>query len=392
MRILGLYLPFNCLGMFIEILWILFFISLAVQLFYILFIFGRLAFFHSNRTKSTTSEKEGVTVIIAAHNERTNLKKLIPILFEQEYPNFEVMVINDRSYDGTKRVLEKLMEIYPRLRTVTVNYTPTHVTSKKYALTLGIKVAKNDVLLLTDADCWPKSTKWIDIMTAPVRTEGKDFALGFSQYEEGKTLLNKWIQFETLLNGIQYLSFGLLKAPYMGVGRNLCYRRSYFMENKAFKGIWDIFCGDDDLYVNIHSNGRNTAVVVDPESITYTVPKENWTDYVQQKKRHFHAGKYYRTGSKLQIGWYAFSHTVFWISALTLAVLTGIGQQWEQFLVIIGIILVRSALITSVFKSARKKLEGISKAGWSAAFDFVYSAYFWFLGSMGYLSKRVRWK
>lgn len=392
MRILGLYLPFNCSGMFVEILWILFFVSFAVQLFYILFIFGRLAFFYKNRYKAKSGEKEGVTVIIAAHNERTNLKKLIPLLFEQEYPDFEVMVINDRSYDGTKRVLEKMMEIYPRLRTVTINYTPGHVTSKKYALTLGIKVAKNDIMLLTDADCWPKSLKWIETMTAPVRTEGKDFALGFSQYEEGKTILNKWIQFETLLNGIQYLSFGLMRAPFMGVGRNLCYRRGYFMENKAFKGLWDIFCGDDDLYVNLHATGNNTAVVVDPDSITYTAPKENWSEYIQQKKRHFYAGKYYRFGNKLKIGWYAASHIIYWITALTLAVLTGISQQWEQFLVIMGIILVRSALITSVFKAARKKLEGISKAGGLAMFDLVYSVYFWILGSMGYLSKRVRWK
>lgn len=395
MRILRLYLPFNCSGMLIEILWILFLACLGVQLFYILFVFGRLAFFHSPKASLASKardEKEGVTVIIAAHNERTNLKKLIPLLFEQEYPNFEVMVINDRSYDGTKRVLEKMMEIYPRLRTVTVNYTPHHVTSKKYALTLGIKVAKNDVLLLTDADCWPKSPQWIEQMTEPIRLEGRDFALGFSQYEEEQSLLNRWIQFETLLTGIQFLSFGLIRAPYMGVGRNLSYRRSFFMENKAFKGIWDIFCGDDDLYVNLHATGRNTAIVVNPESITFSTPKKSWEEYFQQKKRHFHAGKYYRTVNKLKIAWYSLSHTIFWISGLSLAILLGINRQWEQFLTISGIILVRSILITSVFKASRKKLEGQSRVNWAAVFDLVYVAYFWVLGSMGYMSKRVRWK
>jgi glycosyltransferase involved in cell wall biosynthesis len=302
------------------------------------------------------------------------------------------MVINDRSYDGTKRVLEQLMAIYPKLRTVTVNYTPNHVTSKKYALTLGIKVAKNDVLLLTDADCIPKTDKWIELMTAPVRLKGKDFALGFSQYESQSGFLNKWIQIETIWTAIQYFSFAIWKFPFMGVGRNLCYRRSFFMAKKAFKGLWDIECGDDDLFVNLHANSSNVAVVVDPDSITYSIPKSTWEEYFIQKKRHFHAGKYYTTGNKQKVGWYAFSHFLFWITGLVLLIFSVIQQNWEQILVILGIMVVRSVLITSIFRSARKKLEGNFQFLWSMIFDVMYIGYFWILGSFGYLSKKVKWK
>lgn len=387
-----LYLPINYKRMIIEILWIVFFVGLAIQLFYILILFGRLSFFHRPNQGPDTSEKEGVTVLIAAHNERTNLKKLIPILFEQDYPNFEVMVVNDRSYDGTKRILEKLMEVYPKLRTVTVGYTPGHVTSKKYALTLGIKVAKNDVLLLTDADCWPVSEKWISLMTAPVRSGGKIFSLGFSQYDSKGSFLNKWIQFETLWTGIQYISFALWNAPFMGVGRNLCYRRSFFMDKKAFKGLWQIECGDDDLFVNLYANGKNTAVVVNPESITLSEPKTTWKTYFTQKKRHFHAGKYYKGKNKLKVGWYAFSHLIFWVSGVSLLIFLGINKQWEHLLLVLGIIVVRSILITTVFRSARKKLEGKVQVFWSAFFDVVYIGYFWVLGAFGYKSRKVRWK
>ena len=387
-----LYLPHNNKGMFIQILWIVFFVSLAVQLFYLLFLFGRFAFFYKKKSTTNSREKEPVTVVIAAHNERTNLKRIIPLLFEQDYPNFEVMVINDRSYDGTKRVLEQLMAIYPKLRTVTVDYTPNHVTSKKYALTLGIKVAKNDVILLTDADCRPKTDKWIELMTAPVRLEGKDFALGFSQYESQRGFLNKWIQLETVWTAILYMSFAVWKSRFMGVGRNLSYRRSFFMGKKAFKGLCDIECGDDDLFVNLHANSSNAAVVVDPESITFSVPKNTWEEYFTQKKRHFHAGKYYTAANKQKVGWYAFTHFLFWVTGIVLLIFSVINQNWEQILVIMGIMVVRSILITSIFQSARKKLEGNFEFLWSMIFDVMYIGYFWILGSLGYLSKKVKWK
>ncbi|MCH6197998.1 glycosyltransferase [Aquiflexum sp. LQ15W] len=378
--------------MFIQILWIVFFVSLAIQLFYLLILFGRFAFFYKKKTEMSSSEKEPVTVVIAAHNERTNLKKIIPLLFQQDYPNFDIMVINDRSYDGTKKVLEQLMAIYPRLRTVTVTYTPSHVTSKKYALTLGIKVAKNDVLLLTDADCRPKTDKWIELMTAPVRVKGKDFALGFSQYESKNGFLNKWIQLETIWTAIQYFSFAIWKSPFMGVGRNLCYRRSFFMSKKAFKGLWHIECGDDDLFVNLHADSSNVAVVVDPDSMTYSVPKSTWEEYFIQKKRHFHAGKYYSTSNKQKVGWYAFSHFLYWVTSLALLIFSVFHQNWEQILVIMGIMVVRSILVTSIFRASRKKLEGNIKVFWSLIFDVMYIGYFWILGSLGYLSKKVKWK
>lgn len=378
--------------MLTNIVSVLFLIAVGVQIFYMLIIFGRMSFFYKKKIKDPLSNPEGVTVIVAAHNEKENLKKLIPAVCEQDYPNFDVMVINDRSWDGTRGLLEEMMSQYPKLRTVTIEYTPDHVTAKKYALTLGIKVAKNDVLLLTDADCIPKSNKWIELMTAPVRNEGKTFSLGFSQYNYGKGLLNQWIQFETLWTGLQFLAFAIWKSPFMGIGRNLSYRRSFFMEKKAFKGLWQINGGDDDLFVNQYANGKNTAVVISPESITLSMPKTSWKSYFIQKKRHFHAGKYYQVGDKLKIGIYSFTHLIFWVTGIYLLILLGLEQNWEHFSVILGIIIVRSILLTSVFTSARKKLEGKTKVFWTGFFDLMYLGYFWILGALGYQSKKVRWK
>ncbi len=379
--------------MITDILWIVFLLALGLQLIYILVVFGRASIFYIDKIRhSIPKNQEGVTVIVAAHNEKENLKKLIPALFAQQYSNFEVMIINDRSTDGTKAFLEKMMTKYPQLRTVTVKYTPKHVTKKKYALTLGIKVAKHDVLLLTDADCIPRTSKWIELMTAPLFFEDKTFSLGFSQYQPGKGLLNSWIQFETLWTGLQYISFALWNAPYMGVGRNMAYRKSFFMEKNAFKDLWHIECGDDDLFVNKYANGKNTAVVVDPASITLSYPKTTWTTYFIQKKRHFHAGKHYRFKDKQKIGIYSFSHLLFWLSGLLLLIFLGLEQKWEQFFVIIGIVFVRSLLLTSVLTSARTKLEGNNKVIWTVFYDIMYLGYFWIIGAIGYQSNKVKWK
>jgi len=379
------------MGLFL--LWFFFGIGLVIQIVYLLFIFGRVAFNSAKNHTSTGSQKEeGVTVLVAAHNEFTNLKTLIPKLFEQNYSNFDVMIVNDRSTDRTKRLLEEMMEIYPRLRSVTIKYTPGHVTPKKFALTLGIKVTKNDVILLTDADCIPQSENWIKKMTAPVRKHGKTFSLGFSGYEKKPGFLNSWIQFETLLTALFYMSFGLWKRPFMGIGRNMCYRKHFFMEVKAFKGFWHVEGGDDDLFVNQYATGKNTSIVIDPEANTLSQPKTTKTEYFVQKKRHLHAGKYYRGEDKQKIGFYSLSHALFWLGGMGLLIYFGIDQSWEQFLIVLGIILLRSVLMLSIFSSASKKIQGINAPINTWVHDLVYLGYFWVLGSISQQAKDIKWK
>ncbi|MBD8487904.1 glycosyltransferase [Echinicola sp. CAU 1574] len=376
--------------MIINILWLIFGAATSIQTIYLCFIYGRLSFFyHRKESNNTDINQEGVSIIIAARNEEENLKKLIPELSKQKYPKFEILVINDRSFDNTRFLLEGLMSQYPGLRTVTVDYTPDHVTPKKYALTLGIKVAKYDVLLLTDADCIPVSENWISQMTKPIRNENKIFALGYGGYEKAKGFLNALIQYETWFTAIQYFSFALWKAPFMGVGRNLAYRRGFFMEKKAFKGLWQILGGDDDLFVNKYAKRNNTAVVIHPESITISTPKKTFKEYYIQKKRHFQTGKHYRAADKIKIGLYAISHLFFWVSAIALMSIT---QKWEPIAAIVSIIVIRALLQFSTINSAIKKIEGHGKVFWTMFFDLMYLSYFWIIGAKGYLSKTVRWK
>jgi len=378
------------MGLFL--IWFFFGIGIFIQAIYLLVIFGKTAFYSVPKSQSTSKNEEGVTVVICAHNEFANLKTLIPKIFEQDYPIFDVMVVNDRSSDSTKRLLEKMMESYPKLRSVTIKYTPPHVTAKKYALTLGIKVAKHDVILLTDADCLPESNQWIRKMTAPVRNQRKTFAVGFSGYEQKPGFLNNWIQFETLLTGLYYISFGLWKKPFMGIGRNLCYRKDFFMTVKAFKGLWHIEGGDDDLFINQHASGRNTTIVLDPEANTISKPKESGKEYLIQKKRHLHVGKYYSGEDKRKIGLYSFSHALFWIGGIGLLIYVGLDQSWEHFVAVFGIIVLRSFLVTLIFRAAEKKIQGTKPPKNIWLLDFLYLGYFWILGTISHQAKDIQWK
>lgn len=372
------------------ILWGLFFLAAGLQFTYLLIVFGRFAFFYTDGNKQNLDlNSSGVSIVIAARNEAAHLKDLIPLLMQQNYPEFEIVVVNDCSTDGSEELLNAYSAQFARLRAVHIRYTPAHLTSKKYALTLGIKVSRYDTVLLTDADCRPVSTNWIKRMSAPIRNQGKTFALGHGSYLALPGLLNKVIQFETLMTAIYYFSFGQWKSPFMGVGRNLCYRKDFFMQQKAFKSLWHIEGGDDDLFVNRHATSANTAVVAHPESITVSEPKTSFREYFIQKKRHFHAGKYYQTRDKLKLGPYTLSHLVFWTAGAGLVI---VASNWEPIALVLGFVLARAMVQYVIIGEARKKLEGRGKVVWTLFFDVMYMAYFWVLGMQGYLSKTVKWK
>ncbi|HRN42908.1 MAG TPA: glycosyltransferase, partial [Vicingus sp.] len=194
---------------------LLFLIVFVVQLIYYLGIFSRFAFY--KRKEKHIHSFEPVSVVICAKNERDNLLNFLPEFLAQDYPTFEVIVVNDHSIDDTVDVLKAYSLQFPNLKVVTVPDNDRFYGSKKFALTLGIKAAQYENILLTDADCRPTSNQWIKLMSNyPVN---KSIVLGFGAYQKQPGMLNKLIRFETLFTAMQYFSFALCKMPYMGVGR-----------------------------------------------------------------------------------------------------------------------------------------------------------------------------
>lgn len=298
---------------FIVIAWL---VAVSTQLVYILFIYAQTAW-HSTKTHSNSPAKNlpGITVIVVAHNELDNLQELLPLLDQQDYPNFEVLVIDDRSFDGMHGYLLEGTRAFDRVRFIRIDNTPSHVTSKKYALTIALKKALHPIVLLTDADCRPTDAFWIAGMVQQMQATGRDIVLGFSPYIAHSGFLNFLIRSETLFTAVQYFSLALAGRPYMGVGRNLMYDKKVFFENRGFYTHLNVLGGDDDLLMNEVANGQNTTVCLDPATFVWSVPKTTWEAWRQQKRRHLNVGRYYKPGHKLRLGLLTGSHVISWLLA-----------------------------------------------------------------------------
>jgi glycosyltransferase involved in cell wall biosynthesis len=281
--------------------------ALLIQLGYYLFIYLKLPL---HKPAQTTSSDRGISVIICAKNEENNLKRFLPKILEQDHPNFEVVVVNDSSTDDTEELLIRLSARYKQLRYTSIPASDRLMRSKKLALTIGLKSAIFDHVVLTDADCYPVSNQWLNRMTLNLRGE-KRIVLGYGGYDRHKGVLNRIIRYETVFTAIQYLSFAIKARPYMGVGRNLAYHKSLFFENKGFARHYHLLSGDDDLFVNENATGKNAAVEVSHESHTLSVPETTFSGWIKQKRRHISAGSYYRRSSRTRLA-------VEWISRILL--------------------------------------------------------------------------
>ncbi|HTE33804.1 MAG TPA: glycosyltransferase [Chryseolinea sp.] len=326
-----------------------------------------------------------ISVIVCAHDEEENLNELIPLLLAQLHPSFEIIIVNDRSNDNTFDMLLAEASKDHRLRMVHVNRTPPHVDNKKYALTLGIKAARYEWILLTDADCRPVSPLWLSEMSKGF-SDNTDFVLGYSPYLLKPGLLNILIRFEAMLTGIQYISFASMGMPYMGVGRNLAYRRSKFLEVKGFNNILHVRGGDDDLYVNEYSNANNTTVCIEESAQVNSIPKQSWSDYFNQKVRHLSVGKRYRIGHRLVLGLFMVTWIVAWLSALVVVF------SPVNYALVGGLFVLRMLALIILYVVASKKL-GQKFEWWTIPLlDFIYAFYYLVTGLRALVTKKVKWK
>jgi glycosyltransferase involved in cell wall biosynthesis len=326
-----------------------------------------------------------VSVVVCAHDEEKNLRELIPMLLEQDHPEFEIIIVEDRCNDGTYDYLRDAVAANSKLKMVRVIHKPDHVSGKKFGLTLGIRAARYEWLLLTDADCRPASNQWIKHMTEHYDDQ-TEIILGFSPYRKMKGLLNSFIRFESLLTGIQFISLARLGRPYMGVGRNLAYSKALFLKNKGFNEHLEIMGGDDDLFVNRHANMINTRVCIDPLSITVSEPKLNMSDFLHQKLRHLSVGKRYKLFDKIILALFSVTWILTWFFVIPALFFSGSAYS------IVGILFLRWILLSLLLYKGSVKLGG-SIENWKTPFlDFIFAFYYLVTGLRALVVKRIRWK
>jgi len=371
-------------NIFLSVVFILLAVAAALQIFYYLWFYLGV---HTAKKTSTAVNHPPVSVIICARNEASNLESFLPSVLEQDYPDYEVIVVNDCSEDNSYIILGEFMAKYPQLKVSNVNKDPKFTHNKKFAQFIGIKAAKNDILVFTDADCKPESSKWIESM-ASAFGEKTSFVLGYGGYFKSKGWLNRYLRFDTAFIAMQYLGMAIKGVPYMGVGRNLAYRRSLFFEKKGFGAHNHIISGDDDLFVNSNSDSENCNVEYSPESHTRSVPCTTFRQWVIQKKRHFTTAPYYRPWHKFLLFLEPASRLLFYIS---LIVLLSNLFMWQYALGIFGLRLIIQVTVTSL---VMKKLNEPGLAGYSVFFDIFYPLIngVIFLSSMLRQPGKYQWK
>lgn len=364
------------------ILFCFFCLTILILLWYYLFYFARLSFL---KKKNITENFPPASIIICAKNEDHNLPEFLPLILSQEYPHYEVVVVNDCSWDNTPDVLREFEKKYAHLKVITIKEDLKHHHGKKFALMVGIKGATHEHLLLTDGDCEALSSQWLKKMISNFSAE-KEIVLGYSRYEKLPGFLNKLIRFDTFHIALQYLSFAMAKNPYMGIGRNLAYKKSLFFANKGFASHYHIESGDDDLFINEIATGKNTAVEISPESFTQSRVKKDFKGWVEQKRRHLTTWQQYKTPDKIRLGIYPLAQAIFWIVFVALLIF-----QYDMYIVL-GLFCFRIIVGLVIFKRAMEMLKEKDLFLTSLIAELFLLGFYPALAISNALLRRKKWK
>jgi glycosyltransferase involved in cell wall biosynthesis len=326
-----------------------------------------------------------VSVVICAKNDAYNLKTKLPTILEQEYPNFEVVVVNDDSLDDTSYVLRVLQEIYPNLNVITLKENINKFLGKKYPLSIGIRSAKNEIILLTESDTIPTSYNWISEMVKGF-TKNKDIVIGYTKTESKNNFLNSLIQYESQTIAMNYLGHGLIKNPYMGLGRNLAFTKKMFFSVNGFIPLYNIQVGEHELFVNKFSTKKNTSVIISKDSINQSVPKERVEDWLLQKKKHYRIVSYFKLKDKIITS--LIPSTTFLLYCLIVTSLV-FGFPWEYG--IMGLFLKYTLQIIINYKSSRV-LQSQQLAFLTPIYEILFLPFNTIIKISALLTKKEKWK
>ena len=354
----------------------------TIQVFYYAWFFSRVAFYKPS--VKDKSQQHPVSVVICARDEDENLARNLPGVLVQNYQStYEVVTVNDNSLDDSKYILQELKKTFKSLNVVELTQEAKLISGKKYPLSIGIREAKYEILLLTDADCVPASEHWIQKMQ-DAYSEHTEIVLGYGAYHKAPGVLNKLIRFETFHTALQYLSYALAGTPYMGVGRNLSYKKDLFIRNKGFSSINHIPSGDDDLFINKVATARNTAVIIDPEATTRSIPKTSWNRWLQQKSRHYTTAKFYKPKHKFLLGLYFTSQFLFY----PLLIVAFVLYDWR---LVSGVLALKFLVQGIVFYKSMKKMDEKDLWPWFILLDMWMFFYYLIFAPALWKKPRKRW-
>ena len=366
----------------IIVFWI-FVASVVLQLAYYILVFSRLSY-----SREPYYEPDGyppVSIVICAKNEAENLAKNLKIVLIQNYPEFEVIIVNDQSTDNTVEVVADYFNRNDNIRLFNIKPGEKPLPGKKFALKTGVESAKYDIVVVTDADCKPASAHWLEHLIGSYLGD-TDFVLGYSPYYKAPTILNKMIRYENVMTAMQYLSFAQAGMPYMGVGRNMAFRKELFLKSKVLHKSKKVQSGDDDLFVNAHARGRTTELSLHKDSFTYSEAKTTLRDWINQKSRHISSAGHYKVYHIFLLFLFALSDFLFYTTFVLLCIKSFI----PLFILLSGLsVILVKYIITGKINS---KLHQTDLSYWFLLLDPLYVVYLFSIFIVSSLRPNQEWK
>ncbi|MDR0962599.1 MAG: glycosyltransferase [Mediterranea sp.] len=330
----------------------------VIQLLYYLLLYARIIFRNravKNERVNFNKEYPPLSVVICARDEAEHLRRNLTAVLEQDYPNFEVIVINDGNTDESEACLTLLADRYPHLYHSFVPDSSRYVSRKKLAVTLAVKASKYDWLVFTEANCRPASDQWLRLMARNF-TSRTDIVLGYSGYEPHKGWLHRKIAFDNLFFSLRYLGCALVGAPYMGIGRNMAYRKELFFKQKGFSSHLHLKRGDDDLFVNETARAGNTRVETDARSATRMMPVEREKDWREERIGYISTARLYKGWQRSFLGLETITRLLFYVAWIAVVVLAVLSRQWIVAGLAVSLFVVRYAVQLAVINLTAKTL------------------------------------
>ena len=318
-----------------------------------------------------------LSVIIVAKEAANELRENLPSILEQDYPEFEVIVIYDRPADDCDDILKLLEDKYPHLYHTFIPDSARYISHKKLGITMGIKASRHDWLVFTEPDCRPQSRQWLRQMARNF-TPATEIVLGYSNYERKPGWFNKKITFDTLLNSMRFLGMAINGHPYMGTGRNLAYRKSLYYKQKGFSSHLKLRRGEDDLFVNKTAGKHNVRVETGPESIMrISVPRHKRV-WREEKISYMATSRFFQGTARYLMGLETCSRLLFYAAVLATCTAGIIARLWIMPAIALALWLLRFAIQLTVFGKTCRELGERKFYALLPLFDLLQP--FWNLG------------
>lgn len=299
-------------------------VVLFTQIIYYFCVYGKLIFNKKKTTIAKTADNEDlppVSVIIATKNEEFYLKDKLAFFLEQDYPEFEVIVVNDASTDDSEYILKAFSKIYPHLKVVNIVENVNKFRGKKFPISLGIKSAKYDHLVLSCADCEPRGFNWLRAMASHFDSKNS-IVLGFGAYTKRKGLFNALLQYDNITTAMNYIGLALSGHAYRGDSKNIAYKKELFYSTSGFTKHYNITLGEDDIFIKDIATAKNITVAMEPESFVTSSSKRTFKDWKGEKKNRIATFRHYKTSTKILLNLLPTTTFLFYALAITLFVLS----------------------------------------------------------------------